>query len=351
MSWYVIDAVDRAFDRTKKCLLEPFDFWKWLKLAIIVMLIGGGGSSFNGGGNNYSASDSDVSGASDFFHEMFGGISFPDFSEPSMALIIAAAILFILLILVFAYISNVMEFVLVESLVSNDVRFWEYSRRYLGKGLNLFLFRFIIGLIILIPIILVTVPLAFIAFADTSTQPTFTSMMALLLILIPLILLLVILSAIIQSFVNLSIPVSIYTEMGIFASFKTILRRFKADWQQILIYWLGRIVLAIAVGILVAIVAIIAIVLLALLALIIDGIIYFVLAAILRETVVWIILAPLLFVQLLIFILLMMLISMPARVFMKYHMLSFLEQWYPESHIPIFDIMYHTEDTSEHMQI
>ena len=48
MSWYVVDAVDRAFDRTKKCLLEPFDFWKWLKLAIIVALIGGGGSGFNG---------------------------------------------------------------------------------------------------------------------------------------------------------------------------------------------------------------------------------------------------------------------------------------------------------------
>jgi hypothetical protein len=37
MSWNGIDAVDKAVSRTKRALFEPFDFWKWIKLAIIIL--------------------------------------------------------------------------------------------------------------------------------------------------------------------------------------------------------------------------------------------------------------------------------------------------------------------------
>ena len=64
MSWYAIAAVDRALSRTKKALFEPFDFWKWAKLAIIIFLIGGGGSNFGGQGTSYQGGPELATGGS-----------------------------------------------------------------------------------------------------------------------------------------------------------------------------------------------------------------------------------------------------------------------------------------------
>ncbi|WP_135603829.1 hypothetical protein [Methanococcoides sp. NM1] len=58
MDWIVIDAAGEALRRTRKCLLEPFDLKKWLKLAIIVALAGGRGSSgYNGSTSNTGIGD------------------------------------------------------------------------------------------------------------------------------------------------------------------------------------------------------------------------------------------------------------------------------------------------------
>lgn len=332
MDWYVVDVIDKAFDRTRKCLLEPFDFWKWAKLAIIIMLIGGAGSSFNGGGNNYSASDSDVQKMTDIFDNKLGDMSPPDLSS-NIALIGAAIVLLILFILFLAYVSNVMEFVFVESLVKNDVRFWEYSRRFLGSGFYLFILRFIVTLIILIPIII----LGIVAFLSSATI-SMAAIIPFILIMIPLILLLAILGGIIASFINLAIPVSIYNEQGIFSAFASVFRRFRIDWKQIVLYWIGRAVLAIIVGIIVFIAALVMILALGLISLVIDGSLYLILTSIgSSETILWIVLGTVIFIQILVFIALMLLLAVPGRVFIKFHMLSFLEKWYPEIDMPMFD--------------
>ena len=106
MSWYAIDAVDRAFSRTRKALFEPFDFWKWIKLAIIILLLGGIGSSYGGSGTNYRMGPED-------FNNNFPNIEpgrmpvFPFGSDEiglgyiqsvSPSAIIIAAIVFILLL-------------------------------------------------------------------------------------------------------------------------------------------------------------------------------------------------------------------------------------------------------------
>ncbi|MDW7732748.1 MAG: hypothetical protein SCH66_10020, partial [Methanolobus sp.] len=105
MSWYVVDALDGAFERTRKCLLEPFDFWKWVKLALIIFLIAIG-SGFNNGGGNYSFDDSDVE-------------EFEDISAEDLGIIAAIMLFIIILLIILAYVASVMEFVLVESVVSN----------------------------------------------------------------------------------------------------------------------------------------------------------------------------------------------------------------------------------------
>ena len=52
-----------------------------------------------------------------------------------------------------------MEFVFVESLVRNEVKFWTYSRRFLGKGFYLLLVRLALGLVFLVLLGIAALPL------------------------------------------------------------------------------------------------------------------------------------------------------------------------------------------------
>ncbi|MDP2217921.1 MAG: hypothetical protein Q8J68_11625 [Methanolobus sp.] len=343
MSWFVADAVDRAFARTKKCLLEPFDFWKWMKLAIIVLLIGGSGFNSGGGGNNYSFDESDISsippvpaGAADTFQHIF------DWSSSNMfGIAFVLIILFLLLVLLFSYISSVMEFVFVESLVKDDVRFWKYSRRYLGNGFSLFLLRLLLIILLLVIIAAVTLPFIYIVMgASATTSPGFTASNAILFIflLFALIFLLAIAGGVVSSFIGLSIPVSLYTGNNIFRAFMMVLRNFRRDPWQIVLYWIGRIVLGLVVAILVGITALVVILLALLIVLVIDGLLYIVLTALWPgSAAVWIVLVALIFIQLILLILAIAFVSMPGQVFLRYHLLTFLQLWYPEIEIPIFD--------------
>ncbi|MDW7733440.1 MAG: hypothetical protein SCH66_13565 [Methanolobus sp.] len=353
MSWYVIDAVDGAFERTRKCLLEPFDFWKWVKLAIIVLLIGGG-ASFNSGGGNYSFDESDVPSSQDLpagLGELFHGIS-ENIAANAVAYVVGAVLLIIILALVLAYISSVMEFVLVRSLVSNDVRFWEYSRSFLGKGLGLFLLRLLIGIIYLIIIAIMALPFIYfmVGQSDGNLESSLVAgIVYFIFLLFFIIFVLAVIGGIVGSFVNLSIPVSLYSGTGIFKALSMVLRKFRQDWQQIIIYWIGRIVLNIAVAIVVGIAALIVAAIALLLLLIIDGGFYLVLSALLpgSDMLVWLILAPVIFIQMVLFILAMAFVGMPARVFLKYHMLTFLQMWYSGLEIPMFDQLQETMGEAE----
>jgi hypothetical protein len=342
MSWYVADAIDRSVERTKKCLLEPFDFWKWMKLAIMVLFIGGAG--FNGGsGGNYSFDESDISsvpatpaGATDIIQQIDSWAA-ANLFEIAFVLIL----LFVFFLLLFTFISSVMEFVFVESLVKNDVRFWEYSRRYLGKGLGLFLLRLLIGLFMLIIIAAISLPFIYSALDGSAANvPDFpeSNVFLFLLLLFAIILVLVVAGSLISSFIGLSIPVALYTGNNIFRALSMVLRKFRQDAGQIVLYWIGRIVLSIAAAIVVGILALVIIVAAVLIVLVIDGLLYLAITTLLPESIlVWIVLVPLIFIQFILFILALAFVSMPAQVFLRYHLLTFLQVWYPEITIPVFD--------------
>ena len=356
MSWYVIDAVDKAYGRAKKCLFEPFDFWKWMKLAIIVLLIGGSGGNFNGGGNSYSSDDyifSD-SGPVESFDEAFGGFIDQIFTDPNMGLVIGAIVFIFILALFLAYVSNVMEFVFVESLVSNDVRFWEYSRKYLRKGLGLFVFRILVGIVLLAIIALMALPfvLPMIGSSGDFEEIMMSNILTVISLLISVILVTAIIGGIISSFVNLSIPVAIYTESGIFRAFSNVLGQFRKEWKQIIVYWLGRIVLSIIVGIIIGIILLVVMIVAGLFILLVDGLIYFALSAALAgsDTIIWMILVPIILIQIILFIFLLAFVGLPASVFMKYHMLTFLQQWYPDVEIPVFDMQMFAEEEESLME-
>ena len=340
MSWYVLDVLDRTVERTRRCLFEPFDFWKWMKLAIIVLLIGGSG--FNGGsGSNYSYDASErgpFQGIPAGVTGPFQGI-YDVFSANALAIIAGLVLLFILLILLFSYISSVMEFVFVESLVKNDVRFWEYSRRYLGKGFGLFLFRLLIGLFMLaiVAVVALLFLYPYITGYNVSNFPA-SNIFLILMLIFAIALVFLVFGSLVNSFISLSIPVALYTNNNIFRAFSMVLRKFRQDAGQIVLYWAGRIMLGIAAAIVVGILALIVIVATVLIVLVVDGLIYFLITSLLPGSpLVWIVLAPLIFVQFILFILALAFVSVPAQVFLRYHLITFLQAWYPEITIPVFD--------------
>ena len=329
MSWSGIDAIDGAVSRTKKTLIEPFNFWKWIKLGIIVFFLGGGGSSFNPASFNqpYRGAQTPaptmgeiLSQITQFWHQYF-------------TIILLVAAFFVFIILIFGYISSIMEFVLVESLVTDVVSFWAYSRKYLRLGFNLFIIRLGVGLFILSLLILfmLTVFKSVMGSFDTIVPGM---IIGIILKVVAVLLGIAIVNGIIQSFINLSIPLAMYNDMGIIEAFKSIVGKARIDWKQIGMYWIIRFFLGIVASIAVGIIAFILIlVILAILA-IPAVILYYILSSIGVQILLWTLMALYGIFAFVVFFLFILIVSVPVPVFMKYHMLTFLKMWYKDARIP-----------------
>ncbi len=344
MDWYVIGAVEVAYERTKRCLFEPVDLWKWVKLAIILMLVGGGSgygiNSFNSF-NSFSNNDAYTEYVPD--NEQGYGLGYDSEFKPfdlindavsavSSSVVLAIIALIFLLVIFFMYISSVMEFVLVASLVSNNVKFLEYSRRFLGKGFHLFLIRIATLILSLLALAIIIIPFIFI-FRMSPGDYFWFSLISGMMFLLFLLIVFAIIASVFGSFISMSIPVALYRNIGVLSAILEVFRKFKFDWQQIIVYWVGRAVLGIIVGIAASIVLILAILSTIVPFMIVDVVIYFLLSLVISGSE-WMVLAPVILVEVILFILAVALVSMPFGSFLKYHMLSFVEKWYPEAGIP-----------------
>ncbi|WP_313691050.1 DUF7544 domain-containing protein [Halorarum halobium] len=173
MSWYAIDAIDDSLDATR-AFLFPFSLGRWARLALITLLIGGGGA----GVQNVSQSANSVGqfagsgtgpggpgGSSFALATLFGGASpgggplganaLAQVGQPVSGalpaavgivglLVIAAVVLLAILV---AIASPVLEFVFVHAIARDEVRIRGPFKRHFWKGIRLLLFR--IGLTIL----------------------------------------------------------------------------------------------------------------------------------------------------------------------------------------------------------
>ncbi|MHC1754092.1 MAG: hypothetical protein AB9861_01430 [Methanosarcina sp.] len=347
MSWYGIDAVDRAFSRTRKALFEPFDFWKWAKLAVIIFFVGGIGANYGGSGSNYRMGSEDFTNNIVSIEQGPGriislpsGISWPGLNHVQsitpLAIIAAVIVFLLILALVFSYISSVMEFVFVEALVKNEVLFWAYSKKFMGKGFNLLLIRLALALIILVLFALALLPFIPIILKESSDF-SFPLLMGGLFWFFAAVILLILIGAVVNSFLSLAIPLAIYRETGILSAFRMVYRNFRKSWQEVLVYWFIRFLLGIGIGILALILFGMLILGLAIVFLIIDVILYFLFSTFLSEPLLWILLVPFVVVELLLIFGTLLLLSVPLAVFLKYHLLSFLEAWFADVDIPFFD--------------
>ncbi len=336
MEWYALEALDKAFARSKRTLFEPFDLWKWIRLAFIIILAGSG-AGFNGSGGN-GGGGGDISDLQSGDMPLADTISYnailDQLSLPGISLAIVAIVLIIVLIFLFQYLASLMDFTLVESLVRNDVRILEYSGRFLSQGFRLFLLRLGIGLIFLSILALAALPL--IVQVVNGTYDDFWPMMvAGVLSLLTLIFIIAIISSMVNSLINLSIPLVLYQEKGVIEAFRSVLSLAIKDWQQMLVYWVGRAILWGAGTLIIAIALVVILFIPFVFFVLIDIMIYFGVEFISTSSwLSWLVLAPVIIVEVLFLLLAGMLGKVPLGVFMKYHTLGSLEMWKDDIAIP-----------------
>ncbi len=332
--WIAWDAIEGAMTKTKQMLFEPFDLTKWVKLAIILFFIGGGGSGVsnfnsNPSSSNFGGFDDAQSGAKldAFVEEAVSGVS--AFVDQYMTYIVLTVLAILLVIVLFSYISNVMQFVFVESVVRNHVTIRAYIRNNLGNGLRLFILNWTLGIVFLIAIILSLLPALSVILDGEFSAIIFGSFLLFFVVLV----LGIIILAILGSFINLAIPVMLYENVGILKALSKVISTAVHSIPQVLVYWLIRGVLGVIIGIAAAIIGLIVFLIAGLVLLLIGIAVYMILTLLgfeFLDMTVLIVLGLLFVASILVLIFLAILATVPLPVFMKYHALLFLRNWYAD---------------------
>ena len=328
--WIAWDAIEGAMTKTKQMLFEPFDLTKWVKLAIILFFIGGGGSgvsnfnsnpssgNFGDFGDSYSDAELDA-----FVEDTVSGVS--AFVDQYMTYIVLAVLAFLLVIVLFSYISNVMQFVFVESVVRNHVTIRAYIRNNLGNGLRLFVLNWTLGIVFLIAIILSLLPALSVILDGDFSALFFGSLILFFVVFV----LGIIIFGIIGSFINLAIPVMLYENVGVLKALSKVISTAVHSIPQVLVYWIIRGVLGIIIGIAAAIISIILI----LIALLIGIAVYMILTLLgfsVFDMSHLFMPGLFFFAAILVLAFIILLATVPLPVFMKYHTLLFLRNWYAD---------------------
>lgn len=148
MSWYAFDAVDDALDATRRFLF-PFDFRRWLMLAVVVLFVRGlptGGlgnlsSSLPGGG---PPGEGPTGGPADV-------PSAPAIRQQELQLLGAAIVALVVLTVLFAVVSAVMRFVFIDAYRTDEVRVRGPFLDRFWQGIRVLLFQLFLTLLVLLP--------------------------------------------------------------------------------------------------------------------------------------------------------------------------------------------------------
>lgn len=151
MSLSATARLDDALEATKSLLL-PVEAGTWIRLALIAFFVGGIGGgfpgSFNVGGSARGGGSNDV--ALPQFDEVLEGLG-PVLGPGTGELVVVLAVVAAIVGLAFLYVGSVLEFVLVEALVTREVTVRERFGARRWQGTRLFAFR--IGLFLLVALL------------------------------------------------------------------------------------------------------------------------------------------------------------------------------------------------------
>ena len=152
------DVIQPAFQHTKQMLLGPFRFGQWVRLAF-VGLLAGEMSSF--GGCNFSFPADTGHQASPQIPSGDFPALFTHYSALFTGLALALIAVGIVLLVLFTYISSVMQFVLFDSVVARECHVRHGWTRRKQPGFRLFLWRLLFMLAVLaVLLIVIDIPAA-----------------------------------------------------------------------------------------------------------------------------------------------------------------------------------------------
>ena len=334
MSLHAIDSIEPAANKTINLLFKPFNLKFWLKLALVAFLMGSGGGNFG----NYNTSGGDFNDAN--FGESFDNLNL--WVMDNIGLIAVIIGILILIILLLWYVSVVMYFVFLESVIKSKVEIVAGFKRYMDKGFRVLLFEIAIVIAFLLCIILPVLIYYFIfgwSFGAGFWIFFVFGIFALIL--------LAILMMIISSFTIDFVVPYMYKGRGVIGGWKHLVSILRKNIGQVIMYIIMKIILAIASAILGFIIAIIVLLILA-----IPGVIIVLLAMAIGAAVgisgicsgamlpVCIAIAIIVLIAtMLLIVYLMTLAMLPIPVFFRYYSLKFLTKIDEELIIPELEEM------------
>lgn len=331
MAWHAIDSVEPAADRTANLLFTPFNLKFWLKLALVAFLMGSGGGGMNFGGYNTGGGDFNDGG----FEESFDNLNI--WIMNNIGFIAAVIGIIILIALLLWYISTVMYFVFLESVIKSKVEIIDGFKRYTDKGFWVFLFEIAVLAVFILCMAIPALIYYFIfgiSFGPGLWLFLVFGVFAMILILIFMM--------IISSFTIDFVVPYMYKGRGVIKGWKHLVSILRKNIGQIIFYMLMKVLLVIVAVILGFIIAIILLLILA-----IPGIIIVFLAIAIGSAIglsgicsgsllpVCIAVAIIIFIALILIIgYLMTLATLPIPVFFRYYSLKFLMKIDEEFIIP-----------------
>ncbi len=331
--WWAFKPISTAFEKTKKILLEPFNVWTWIKLMVIVFFVGTGTNSFTSQlsniGNYRSGSTSDYNNINHAIQNILSNTAL-------LMLLIGLVLLIILLVIVMAYLRNVFSFVFIQALATGDVRVIKPFMDNLGRGLRLFIFTILISLFTLVVavVFIVLMVLAIILAIKIGLASIVSAILVALIICVVLVLLLLLIafSILVSIFMGFTYdfvaPMVLFKNMGVFESWKSLWKSIKKDWKQYGVYVITRWVVQLGINILMLIIVLPVIFIF--IAIFVVGVI---LAFAMAKTSILLaaFVGLLLLVMLIVFFIVMMAISVPEAVYLRYYSLDVLKQIDPSA--------------------
>lgn len=244
MSWYAVDEIENAIGAARRFLF-PFEFGRWLRLAVIVLFLGGGAGSFDLPGNAGTLAPPDVPTPG----PGPGLTPPPELSDSQIALLVGIVALVVVIGLALALISATMQFVFLDSLRTNELHLREYFGDRLGKGVRLFGFQIVVGL-------LVALSVGVIGFVGLElASPTAGPPIGLVAVLAPVLVAIGLFVALLFGFTTAFVTaVMIAEDVGVLAGWRRFLPTLRREWKQYGLFVVVRFVLGIAAGILGALV-------------------------------------------------------------------------------------------------
>ena len=249
-SFSVTEPIVTAVQHTRRILFQPFKLPKWLRLGFCAFLAGIGQAGGTGAGTGRDGTGSDP----EFGTFDLDGVRAWVLENLPLIITVTSLVLVLLLLMgiLFTWLGSRGRFMLLDGVIRNHGAIAEPWREYRREGNSLFRFRFYLGLLSLGLIAMILTLGLLVAWPDLeSNQLSGSGLMAIVIGLLLLLVLLVGLSVITLVLHDFVVPIMYLRRIPVQAAWREFRISFwHGNQGAVVLYFLMRFVLNIAVGIL-----------------------------------------------------------------------------------------------------